>query len=441
MKPSRFVLPLLASISLSTWVVIAFPAIGQPTPTPAPTPATPAQDEALPPRGVVIEIDSPERTLYKIAVPNLRGAGQMGAQGAEVMRNDFRLISLFRVLDAQSFLADNEAEGLGITPAAWSAVGAQGVIKGEIRQAGGGIEVELRFYELAHGVNARLTRTYRGQAAQLRGFMHEFASEVVRLLTGTAAPFNTRLTFARRVGPGRKDVYAADFDGNSVGRVSRGSGISMLPSFGPGGIWYSVLSPRGMFITRAGTNDRPIISGSGLHMGVALCGGKAYFSSTRDGNAEIYSSSPDGSNVTRLTNAPGIDVSPTCGPGGQIAFVSERHGGAQIFIMGADGGGARRVTFRGNYNQTPAFCPDPQQRLLAFTGREGSLDVFTVNLDTGAYTRLTQGQGINKDPAFSPDCRMVAFASSRGGVFLSNPEGLNQNLVIRGNAETIRWSR
>ena len=36
---------------------------------------------------------------------------------------------------------------------------------------------------------------------------------------------------------------------------------------------------------------------------------------------------------------------------------------------------------------------------------------------------------------------MVAFYSSRGGIFISSPEGLNQNLVIPGHAETLRWSR
>jgi len=79
--------------------------------------------------------------------------------------------------------------------------------------------------------------------------------------------------------------------------------------------------------------------------------------------------------------------------------------------------------------------------LIAFTGRGGGMDVFTVNVATQQYTRITQGQGVNKDPAFSRDCRMLAFYSSRGGIYISNPEGLNQNQVIPGNAETLRWSR
>lgn len=437
----RWSIPLTLT-ALYVTIVVAFSPNDAATQTSPPTgTASSAEAEALPERGVVIDIDAPERRLYQIAVPPLRGNDALGAQGAEVMRNDFLLISLFRVLEPQSFVADLAAEGLNYTPASWGSVGAQGVVKGEIRGAGGRLEVEMRFYEVAHGTTARLTRTYRGGSNELRGFMHDFANEIVRLLTGEAGPFGTRLTFARRVGPGRKDVYVADFDGNNIGRVSSGRGVAMLPAFGPGGIWYSILTRDGMFITRTGTNERPLIGGDGLNMGVTVCGNKAYFTSTRDENSEIYSANLDGSGVRRLTNHPGIDVSPTCGPGGQIAFVSDRHGGPQIFVMDANGGGARRVTYRGAHNQTPAFCMNASKPLLAFTGRMGGYDIFTVNLQTGEYVRLTQGQGTNKDPAFSPDCRMVAFSSSRGGVFLTNPEGLNQNLVIRGAAETIRWAR
>ncbi len=399
------------------------------------------EDEPLPERGVVIDIDSPERTLYKIAVPNLLGPQAMGASGSEIMRNDFKLVSLFQVLDSRSFLADLNAEGLNIVPNSWSPVGAQGVIKGRITQTANEIQVEMRFFDLSRGANPALTRTYNGGRGELRRFMHDFANEVVRLLTGKAGAFGTRLTFARRAGPGRKDVYVSQFDGHGVGRVSSGEGVSMLPSFGPGGVWFSRLTDTGMFITHSNAENRRIIDGDGLNMGPTVCGGRVYFTSTRDGNSEIYSASTDGTDVQRITNHPAIDVSPACGPGGRIAFVSTRHGGPQVFVMNASGGGVRRVTFRGSHNQTPQWCPDAGQPLLAFTGRSGGMDVFTVNIATQEYTRITQGQGVNKDPAFSPDCRMLAFYSSRGGIFLSNPEGLNQNRVVSGHAETIRWSR
>jgi TolB protein len=400
--------------------------------------ATP-EDQPLPTNTIVV--NAPESALYRIAVPDLLGTAGLGAQGSGVLRNDFALVSLFKVLDPASFVANLQAEGLTVSPPSWQSVGAQGVIKGEVKQAGTKITVTMHLFELARGTSPTLSKTYNGTPADLRGFMHDFANEVVRVLTGQAGVFGSKFAFARREGPGRKDVFVSDFDGANLGRVSSGRGVSMLPSFGPGGIWYSVLTPDGMFITRAGSGDKPLIKGNGLNMGVTACAGRMVFSSTRDGNSEIYSSNADGSGVRRLTNDPGIDVSPTCGPNGQIAFVSNRHGSPQIWVMDANGGGQKRVTYKGEYNQTPAFCQDPKQQLIAFTGRDTSLDVFTLNLATGAYTRLTQGQGMNKDPAFSPDCRMVAFASSRGGIYISNPQGLNQIRVVSGVAETIRWSK
>ncbi len=400
----------------------------------------PASDEPLPTH-VVIDVNAPGRALYRIAVPALLGS--TSSDGAPVIQNDLKLSSLFEVLDPRSFLANAQAEGLGITKAPWSSVGAQGVVKGQLTQSGGGIALEMRLYEIARGETPSLSKTYHGDASKLRGFMHDFANEILRVLTGKAGSFGTRLLFARKIGPGRKDIMSSDFDGHNEFRVSSGRGDAMLPSFGAvGGAWYSMISDLGGFITNTKARERPVISSNGINMGPTVCNGRVYFSSTRDGNSEIYSAAMDGSDPRRLTNNPAIDVSPTCGPGGKIAFVSSRHGGPQIFVMDGSGGGVQRLTYKGNHNQTPAFCMDPATPLLAFSARDGGgFDIVTLNLKTGEYKRLTQGQGTNQDPAFSPDCRMIAFASSRGGIFISNPDGLNQTKVVSGNLSTVRWSR
>ncbi len=400
----------------------------------------PAKDDPLPTR-VVIDVDSPERALYRIAVPNLLGAGNLGAQGADVVRNDLTLSSLFQVLDSRSFLANLEAEGLNIQKAPWSSVGAQGIVKGKLTQNGQHIELEMRFFELARGEAPSLGRVYHGDVGQLRSYMHDFANEILRLLTGKAGVFGTHLVYARKVGPGRKDIYVSEFDGHSEYRVSSGRGNAMLPAFGAS-VWYSMLTDYGAYLTNSKSQEKPVVSGNGLNMGPSVCNGRVYFSSTRDGNSEIYSAALDGSDQRRLTNNPAIDVSPACGPGGKVAFVSARHGGPQIFVMDGNGGGVQRLTYKGSHNQTPAWCMDPSMSLLAFSARDGSgFDIVTLNLKTGEYKRLTQGQGVNQDPAFSPDCRMVAFASSRGGIFISNPDGLNQIKVLNGTLSTVRWGQ
>lgn len=422
---------LLASALLAA-VAVAWPTSSQSQEAAA------TNDQPLPTR-IVIDVSGAERALYRIAIPNLLGSNQGAAsEGAEVIRNDLRLVSLFQVLDPKGFLADLPKEGLGYVEAPWSSVGAQGVVKGQIS----GSTIDMRFYEIARGPAPVLQKTYHGGAGQLRAFMHDFANEILRVLTGKAGSFGTRLLFARKGGTGRKDIYIADFDGKNEGRISKGKGIAVLPSFGMGKIWYSMVTELGTYITNTAAGEKPVINSDGINMGISVCGSRAYFSSTRDGNSEIYSSNLDGSGVTRLTNNPAIDVSPTCGPGGQIAFVSARHGGPQVFLMSATGGEPKRITYKGAHNQTPAFCRDPNNPMIAFSGRDGGgWDIFTVSLKTGAYTRVTQGQGVNQDPAFSPDCRMIAFASSRGGIFIASPEGLNQNKVISGSASTIRWGQ
>jgi TolB protein len=108
--------------------------------------------------------------------------------------------------------------------------------------------------------------------------------------------------------------------------------------------------------------------------------------------------------------------------------------------MSAGGGGARRVTFKGDYNQEPAWCPRPDTPLIAFTSRDKNFDIFTVNLKTGELKRLTQGQGSNKSPTWAPNGRLIAFSSSRGGLWIMDADGLNQHQIHRGGGSTPRWS-
>ncbi len=61
-------------------------------------------------------------------------------------------------------------------------------------------------------------------------------------------------------------------------------------------------------------------------------GQKIAFSSTRDGNLEVYSMNPDGTNPTRLTNNSASDTYPAFSPdSSQIAFDSNRDGNDEIY--------------------------------------------------------------------------------------------------------------
>ena len=402
--------------------------------------ALPVMSENAP---LEVEIWGGIRDLYSIAVPMPLGTANVATEVKDIQENDFRLSSLFKVLNSKSFLADLNAEGMGIDKDPWIQVGAQGVSKCTATQAGTRVSLNFALFELARGTTPVLTRKYTGAAEDVRGMVHQWVNEVIRHFTGEPGAFGTRLAFARRIGPKVKHIFTADWTGGGVSRVTRNESINILPAFGPGGsIYYTSFVEGAPYLYRTGMRT-PVLNHPGLNMGATFHGGKMAVVLSKDGNPEIYVGNADGSGLTRLTNSGSIDVSPSFSPdGSKIAFVSDRHGSPQVFVMGAGGGGAKRVTYKGSYNQTPAWCPRPGSNLIAFTGRDGGkYDVFTVDAGSGQIRRLTQHQGSNMDPAFSPDCRQVAFHSSRGGVFISNPEGLNQIKVIGGSAETIKWSR
>jgi Tol biopolymer transport system component len=79
------------------------------------------------------------------------------------------------------------------------------------------------------------------------------------------------------------------------------------------------------------------------------------FTSSRDGNQEIYVMNADGSGQTNLTNHPALDMDPSWSPDGtRIAFSSTRDdGNGEIYVMNADGSGQTRLT----NNPAPDWYP------------------------------------------------------------------------------------
>lgn len=311
-------------------------------------------------------------------------------------------------------------------------LGGTGTLDGD----GARVELTLRWRDRPGG--GALTARYAGPRDGLARFVHGFADDVTETLTGRRSAFRSRLLFARRLGPGRKQIVAVDADGRNVEKVTDGEAIATLPSFGRDDIWYSVVTPTGVFITRRHAQGRPIIGGPGTHMGITTCGDRLFFASSRGGNTDIWSAALDGSGQRRLTVDGGIDVSPTCTPDGRIAFVSDRTGSPQVWVMDADGNHAEQLTDTPHGAQTPSWCGD----LVAFTGVGGGRPMRVAVLDTrsGRVHRVSPGGGTYKDPVFSPDCRMLAWVSPEG-VEIATPDGRLRRLVVPGHAETLRWAR
>ena len=80
------------------------------------------------------------------------------------------------------------------------------------------------------------------------------------------------------------------------------------------------------------------------------------FTTTRDGNQEIYKVRPDGTGLTNLTQNPANDHSPAGFTGGALlAFVSDRTGNSEIFTMTDTGSSPTNITNNPAQDLDPAF--------------------------------------------------------------------------------------
>jgi TolB protein len=413
---------LLAAIVLATSTAFAQPPAGG--------------DEDLP----AVQLSNAGVEMLKLALPKAEGDG---GEATATLSKDMDITGLFQLLDPASFPSQLQSEGLGFSSALWSQVGAQAVIKMKVA----GNTLEGRVYIVARGDNAVLTKSYR--AADVRDAVHAFANDVVKSFTGQPGVFGSRIAVAL-TGHGPHEIALVDMDGGRTSVVTKMGSDSLLPAFSPTGgeiafTSYLHNNPDLYIVSAGGGRARRVSKGQGLNTGAAWGPGGRSLALTMsyEGNSEIYKIDPsDGRVEARLTNNPGIDSSPCFShDGGQIAFVSNRQGSPQIFIMSAMGGGAKRVTFQGKYNQTPRFSPRADKPQIAFTGRDerGVFDIFILDLKSGKIDRLTQGHGSNLDPTWSPDGRLIAYVSSRGGVYVQNPETHHEVQVWRGSASSPSW--
>jgi Tol biopolymer transport system component len=191
------------------------------------------------------------------------------------------------------------------------------------------------------------------------------------------------------------------------------------------------VSRSGGDVTRLTTNDEgnyePSLDARGMT-----------FTSSRDGEAEIYRANEHGAGAVRLTRSPGDDLSPRSSPDGErIAFLSGRDGIDHLYVMNADGSQPRRVgTASADEEREHTWSSDG--RRLAFVARapHGKARVLVWDATKDTVSPISDGATTSDMPTFSPDGRWLAWVIDDG-----NGPDLVISRVERGKPRRITGVR
>jgi Tol biopolymer transport system component len=155
-----------------------------------------------------------------------------------------------------------------------------------------------------------------------------------------------------------------------------------------------------------------------------VAGGVLVFSSTRDGNGELYSiSTAAGGAEKRLTTTAANETQPALSASGaSLAFVSDVIGVPRIYVGNAALATAARLTagsfgFGGSIETDPTWSPTCD-RIALMSTTNGSANLFISPSAAGSTPLAVAGSGgqqTDVEPSWGPDANLIAFASTRAG--------------------------
>jgi TolB protein len=379
---------------------------------------------------------------------------ELGRRIAEVARNDLYFTGLFQIVDPSLYpLIEEEVRNdhdPRVRAKRWWSIGARYLVQTSMRGVGDRVILEAYLVELREGQQL-LGRRYQGKREQWRKHAHHLADDILLHFTGTEGLFTSRIVYVSQRGD-TTEVYLADYDGAGETQLTRTGSRSLSPTLSPDGHRVAFTSRLAgdldLFVARVGNGKpRPLLANQeGTEISPAWCrtsgSEKIAFSSSHQGDAEIYVVGSNGTNLRRLTHHPGIDVSPSWSPTcREIAFVSDRAGNPHLFIMDAEGANVRRLTRgRGKVND-PSWSPDGSAVAYA-RWMEGEFRICVLRLESEEESCLPKAWGEGEAPTWSPDGHFLAYVRDRSPfLFLARSDGSlpARRVQILGVPKTPEW--
>lgn len=242
-------------------------------------------------------------------------------------------------------------------------------------------------------------------------------------------------------------IYRLDLTSGESVRVSPGQGKTTCAFFQPG-------SSRVLFASTH--HDPQVLAKQKAELDFRASGKTRRYSWDYDDTMDIFSCQQDGTQLVQLTKERGYDAEGSFSPDGkQIAFCSLR--GAydhelsaeekqrlekdpawfgDIYIMHADGSNVRRLTTAPGYDGGPFFSPDGQRIIWRRFDEHGmNADVFTMKLDGSDVKRLTDFKAMSWAPYYHPSGKYVIFTTNKLGfenfeLFIVDADGAKEPVRV-----------
>jgi TolB protein len=410
-----------------------------------------AQTGQTPPnQDLWISINKATARKLAIAVPEITTAGTLRSSVSDpfsgTLRSDLEYSGAFVIADPAHYPTGYRDPTAQDAADRWRGGGAEVLVDTRADVSGDRVSVEARVWDLASR-KMIMGKRYAGGVSYVERIAHTLANDIVKYFTGKDGLFLSSIAFVSDR-DGSKDIYAMDFDGRNVRRLTSVRSLAMSPAAGRSAkiayTSYARLYPQLWVMSTDGSDKHEVATGIELNASPTFSPDDTQiaFAGSAKGNADIYVVSAGGGGLRRLTTTRAIEASPAWSPTGrQILYTSDQSGNPQIYVVDPEGTGARRVTFAGNWNDEASWSPDGAR--IAFACRnEGDFNICLMDLSTGQTVQLTS-EGSNGHPTWSPDGQKIVYSSRRGGrsnVYTMDINGQNKRqLTDSGNNIQPAW--
>ncbi len=353
---------------------------------------------------------------------------KLGTRIEDVLKADVRRSLVFALVDLPSLGMKVGHLGAEPDPSFKQAAenGVSVIVWGQAGMKSGNKDADLSMdgYVYDAGSNEVVGgKRYVGSASVARLMAHRFADELVFRYTGEPGIARTKIAYVSELGTAR-ELFVMDYDGYDPRQLTADGFLNLMPRWSPDRRFlvfttYRNRNTQDIDMIELATGKRwTLVAQGGLNITPVFSpdGNSLAYSSSHEGNAELYRLDTKTKAVQRLTTHAAGDLSPSWAPSGrELVFTSDRSGGPQIFLMSADGSNVRRLTFEGDYNAAPVWSP--RGNLIAYVCRTPKKEykLCVITPDGQKRLQLTTGLGVDDSPSWSPDGRHLVFSSTVEG--------------------------